>query len=236
MIRHNQASMFSFSHMRLNLLVLALMPLAIGCRDTVGTVGPATPVDTTAEKSNVHRSKELDASAKHLKVARVINRWGPKPDIDWPAVITLGEMCKLAYEDALTRRRVLEEVGFQEIIQLDSLTKSGFIARNDDVAVIAFRGTDTQFDWIANGDFQQLADLDGPRHVHSGFGNAYRLFADQIQDYLKVHQLKHVWVTGHSLGGAMAACCAYELHKQGQSITGVVTFGQTRIGNEAFAK
>jgi pimeloyl-ACP methyl ester carboxylesterase len=235
MTAHNQMSTISWGR-RVGLLVLALTALATGCRDTTRTEAPAVPVDATAEKSDEDLPKEVDASAKHLKVARVINQWGRKPDVDWPAVITLGEMCKLAYEDAPTRRQVLKEFGFREIVLLDSLTKSGFIAGNSDVAVIAFRGTDDRFDWIANGDFRQLADLDGPRRVHSGFGNAYRLFAKQIQDYLKEHQPKHVWVTGHSLGGAMAACCAYELHKQGQPISGVVTFGQPRIGNEALAK
>lgn len=105
MTTHNQKLMISFTRKRLSLLVLALMALAIGCcRDTADTDGPAPSVDTTAEESDEDRLDVVKASVEHLKIARVINRWGREPEVDWPAVITLGEMCKLAYDDAPTRQ------------------------------------------------------------------------------------------------------------------------------------
>jgi triacylglycerol lipase len=41
-----------------------------------------------------------------------------------------------------------------------------------------------------------------------------------------------MWVTGHSLGGAMAVLVAAELQPNG----GLHTFGQPRVGNSAFLK
>jgi len=48
-----------------------------------------------------------------------------------------------------------------------------------------------------------------------------------------------VFVTGHSLGAAVAVHCAAELgassHSLGYPIDGVYTYGQPRVGNQAFA-
>lgn len=49
-----------------------------------------------------------------------------------------------------------------------------------------------------------------------------------------------VFITGHSLGGALATLCAYELAKRGgaarqcQQLT-LYTFGAPRVGNKVFA-
>ncbi|TGD74799.1 lipase family protein [Mangrovimicrobium sediminis] len=51
-----------------------------------------------------------------------------------------------------------------------------------------------------------------------------------------------VWITGHSLGGALAVLAAVELdreiaaRKSGAAIAAVFTFGQPRVGNSAFAR
>lgn len=47
-----------------------------------------------------------------------------------------------------------------------------------------------------------------------------------------------LFVTGHSLGAALAVLCATELgaskHSLGKKVEGVYTFGQPRVGNQAF--
>jgi hypothetical protein len=44
-----------------------------------------------------------------------------------------------------------------------------------------------------------------------------------------------VFITGHSLGGALAILCALECWRQALPVSGVYTFGQPRVGNAAFA-
>ena len=49
----------------------------------------------------------------------------------------------------------------------------------------------------------------------------------QVLEEIKKASAKHIWVTGHSLVGAMALVCAYDLTVyQGYEIDGVITFGQ----------
>lgn len=45
-----------------------------------------------------------------------------------------------------------------------------------------------------------------------------------------------IYVTGHSLGGALALLAALELKRQGFNIAQVYTFGQPRVGNAAFKR
>ena len=71
--------------------------------------------------------------------------------------------------------------------------------------------------------------------VHRGFYAEYDKVIPGIKDALAKHNKKGdktVWVTGHSLGGAMAVLVAAELQPDG----GLHTFGQPRVGNKAFLK
>lgn len=117
-------------------------------------------------------------------------------------------------------------------------------------AVIAFRGTQ------ATVTQDVLADLDISAHdigrgvmVHSGFysalhertdvvrnKNASQLLLDRLDELPEGTQL---FVTGHSLGGALATLFTYEvLESPGAHpyrLTGLYTFGSPALGNEAFA-
>jgi feruloyl esterase len=56
-----------------------------------------------------------------------------------------------------------------------------------------------------------------------------------VATYVKDHPSAGVYVTGHSLGAALAALAALDLTLQQQPLKAVYTFGQPRIGNQAFA-
>ncbi len=45
---------------------------------------------------------------------------------------------------------------------------------------------------------------------------------------------KPIWLTGHSLGGALATIAAYRLLKMGMNVHGLYTFGSPRVGNYGF--
>eukprot|EP00244_Chara_vulgaris_P010677 TRINITY_DN4995_c0_g1_i1.p1 TRINITY_DN4995_c0_g1~~TRINITY_DN4995_c0_g1_i1.p1 ORF type:complete len:346 (+),score=35.74 TRINITY_DN4995_c0_g1_i1:176-1213(+) len=114
--------------------------------------------------------------------------------------------------------------------------------------VIAFRGTrETSLaNWIADLQFRQLDfQYPGVHHalVHTGFFSAYHnttlreripvAFKSMMEAYPGLPTL----ITGHSMGGAIATLCALDL-KINFGFTGirVVTFGQPRVGNQAFAE
>ncbi|KIY92224.1 Lipase [Monoraphidium neglectum] len=85
--------------------------------------------------------------------------------------------------------------------------------------------------------------------VHSGFLNAYdsvkvKVFTlvDQITESATPSKPWRVRITGHSLGGAIATLCAYDLSARppktgaGSLEVSMYTFGAPRVGNKAFAK
>ncbi len=159
-------------------------------------------------------------------------------DIQWETAITLGEMSALAYTEPHNRELVARQIGFDKVEILEEGSMSGFFVMTDDVAVVAFRGTDmfSPEDWLANADFRDRLPLNSDHEVHRGFQNAYGCFADEIKTHLSERKPEHTWITGHSLGGAMAECCAYDLVVSRLALSGLVTFGQPRIGNKEMAR
>lgn len=156
--------------------------------------------------------------------------------VPWETAITLGEMSTLAYTNEHIRTLVLRLIGFDNIENLEDGPRSGFVAAANDVAVVAFRGTDDVEDWLANFDcFNRTPDAQD-RAFHNGFWSAYNCFAGKVKDVISTHKPAWVWVTGHSLGGAMAACCAFDFIQSGLPLSGLVTFGQPRMGNRTLAQ
>lgn len=165
--------------------------------------------------------------------------WNVKADeIKWETAITLGELSKIAYTDEHNRKLTLFLMNFDEVETLDDGPMSGYVAMSDEVVVVVFRGTDmfSPKDWLANADAFWQKDVGRGRKVHKGFYRGYERFANQIKRILSGRNPKYIWVTGHSLGGAMATCCAYDWVINRMPLTGIITFGQPRVGNPMFAR
>jgi hypothetical protein len=154
----------------------------------------------------------------------------------WDTVITLAEISTLAYTTAHNRTLVLRLLGFDTIETLDVGPGSGLVAYAGDVGVVAFRGTDDLEDWLANADFFDRPPFDGVGEVHRGFQDRYGALAGLVLRSIESQKPRKLWITGHSLGGAMAACCAIDLLRRQIAFTGLVTFGQPRIGNGELAR
>lgn len=111
-----------------------------------------------------------------------------------------------------------------------------------DHIIIAFRGTSNIRDWITDAQFLRsllVEEANGDRcEVHAGFLAAYESVIEELAAYLRkiVVGERKVFVTGHSLGGALAILAALELKRQKFAIAQVYTFGQPRVGNAAFKR
>ncbi|GAA0139597.1 hydrolase [Lithospermum erythrorhizon] len=121
------------------------------------------------------------------------------------------------------------------------------VAKNLNATVIAFRGTQESSlqNWVSDLYWKQL-DLKYPgmddAMVHQGFYTAYHnttlrpAILSAIQRVKELYGDIQVMVTGHSMGGAMAAFCGLDLTVNlGIPNIQVTTLGQPRIGNAAFA-
>lgn len=130
-----------------------------------------------------------------------------------------------------------DEFAFQDYDTFESEDGENFgiAARIDGALIVALRGTDDAGDWWSNLKFRQVADYDGA--VHEGFyGAANSVWAEMVRLLGKMWQRGDTtWVAGHSLGGAMATLVARWLKYREYDIAGVHTFGQPRVGNNAYA-
>lgn len=107
---------------------------------------------------------------------------------------------------------------------------------------ITFRGTDSSATFAQ--DVQSYpADLvlsSGKKvRVHTGFHKAIMQNKDQIFDIVKIvlKGRKTILLSGHSLGGAMAAFFSVLLHDKFPGVTiSLITFGKPRVGGMHFAQ
>ncbi|MGF1567660.1 MAG: hypothetical protein ACFCVD_06270 [Nodosilinea sp.] len=116
-----------------------------------------------------------------------------------------------------------------------------FLFRKDNNVVLVFRGTQQLSDWKTNlkirlKQFTVLADqtaMPPNGRVHRGFMDAWQSVEKQVIYYLKkwITPDTKLWVTGHSLGGALAAVATISLETQGIHVNGLYTFGQPRVAD-----
>jgi len=111
----------------------------------------------------------------------------------------------------------------------------GFVAFDpiSRTALIAIRGSETLDDWIHNVDAVPLPCLEGGL-VHQGFRDAYAAIGASIHRYLTGFGIwPRLWITGHSLGGALAVLCGFDLRTYFPT---VITFAGPRVGDLLFAR
>ena len=104
--------------------------------------------------------------------------------------------------------------------------------------IVSFRGSSNIANWISNLSFNQVSypKCNGCK-VHNGFYSAWNLakstLLKNIQDLRAAHRDAPIYVTGHSLGGALAALAAAELKSiYGAGLNSIYTYGEPRVGNK----
>src|SRR5215813_5351963 len=104
-----------------------------------------------------------------------------------------------------------------------------FLERNDKTHTqfIAARGTANNENFSEDLNIAVREDRKVDIPVHSGFDRAARSIYDDVKPYLKPGY--KTYVTGHSLGGAVAAILAIYMIEDGVAVDRVVTFGQPRF-------
>lgn len=107
----------------------------------------------------------------------------------------------------------------------DSLHK--YIVELEDCYIIVFRGSVNKFDWL--NDFTINAVDFNHTNVHQGF-----FCALEAELNPRLHYDKPVYITGHSLGGAIALLEADRLSECDVEIKEVVVFGNPMVGALSF--
>lgn len=161
---------------------------------------------------------------------------------------SLAYCANLAYEkkedisDALTEMKFDVSNDSFFFSNSDSDTQA-FVVGDNHKIIISFRGTEGKIaDWVTDlRVFKETWTEENPLgEVHNGFYYALSSIWDGVyQETLRLRtKNQSIWITGHSLGGALAALAGatFELQNPSLNINGVYTFGQPRIGNHSFAK
>jgi hypothetical protein len=172
----------------------------------------------------------------------------PTADRDPATAHILGLLSGYAYADAPTLSLMAGRLGLggstcTRIAQtVDAMTifSTAYLVRSrcGRLAILCYRGTEPTNlgNWMGNADVgSHTLDLGGaPLGVHAGFYRNVRATRWPIlqQLHATAHSLEALYVTGHSLGGAMAALFALSLAGReehrilGDKLRAVYTFGQ----------
>lgn len=171
-------------------------------------------------------------------IQRLAESWQSTGSVDWHVAAILGLLSKSAYEDDKELMGFLATgMGFErcETIQVKNSFAHALVGNN--VVVIAFRGTEftSLKDWKTDA-YAKFLPVPGIGRMHTGFHVAYHDVRKGVETIIRNNPNKKVWLTGHSLGGAMAVVCGIYLNKTGLAKPHVITFGQPRVGDNSTAK
>jgi len=152
----------------------------------------------------------------------------------------------LAYDAARNQEKVEEAFGLPvaEVVEFKGAgtDAQGFLALLDDAVAIVFRGTDSIANWVDDAAVLPLP-FRGKGAVHSGFRVALDSVWGTISSTLDRWKGggRTLWITGHSLGGALALLATAYLRfpldptkTVPKPVAGLYTFGQPRIGTRDF--
>ncbi|EED31367.1 lipase family protein [gamma proteobacterium NOR5-3] len=174
---------------------------------------------------------------EHFKALRRNDAYDPQN------ALSLALACQLSYASERSIKNCVEKTWGYEFLALVSRKKKPdidtqcFLMADDNNIVVVFRGSDSGSDWFAN--FQASQDP-GPFNgtgAHEGFQDSLYPAVIKLTELLRADasRSRKVWITGHSLGGALGSLYAGMLLENFIDVYGVYTFASPRPGNAKFA-
>lgn len=150
----------------------------------------------------------------------------------------LARAARLAYNPAGECEAHAAQWKFARCRLIDRRETQCLVLGNDAAIVVAFRGTEPAKlrDWMSDLDIQFV---DAPFGlVHCGFKLALSHVWDELNACVAAFQDKgqSLWITGHSLGAALATLAAARWREADKPVHGLYSFGAPRVGNRAFER
>lgn len=170
--------------------------------------------------------------------------------------LLLAQACSLAYlDESAAAAKFRDQLGL-EVGLLSVDNTQVYVGQNDKAILIAFRGSqapttlDGLQDWLLTNANDYLIIPEGRigtdfaaagvgARFHRGFMEALDgIWEPLLKAVTEATESgdRPVWITGHSLGGALALMAAWRLQRNFVSIHEVVTFGAPMVGNDAAAR
>ncbi len=168
--------------------------------------------------------------------------WPSDPPTDafsLPAAQFLAEASLLVYvKDETFIADKLNNAGFSQTQFFSEEGTYAFLAIRDDALVVCFRGSETanRADYTTDAKVVQKPFREYGK-AHSGFVEALDWVASDIEAAIEAlprsDSSRPVWVTGHSLGAAIATLYGVDQHKR---VAAIYPIGSPRVGGIQFAK
>lgn len=165
----------------------------------------------------------------------------PRAAFDLRQACVLACASDLAYKDpGVIEQTVLGMWKAQDFRYFEVDSTQCFIATTPTDICVSFRGTEATkiSDWITDLNFELIPGPVGGL-VHEGFYDALSdiwCLVDHAVSSFDDGKSKSLWVTGHSLGGALATLAVARWLDQGRPVAGMYTFGQPRTGDCEFSR
>ena len=162
----------------------------------------------------------------------------PIQDINWHLSVMLAEASQIAYlAESEIASWATNNLSSTNVEFIDAEDTEVFIAENDSEMYIVFRGSKGLRDWIAN--MKILKSTTDFGKVHSGFMEAFSVVREKIFTAMTRarENNKKLYLSGHSLGGALATIAAADSNiKIGSTpIEAIYTFGMPKTSNRTAA-
>lgn len=150
----------------------------------------------------------------------------------WQRALNCAAASQLAYSDAGKIQAETARWGFDHSEFFSEKKTQGFIAWDAEIVLVSFRGTKELGDWLTNLNVARSQHPPPYGKVHTGFYEGFNDARGRVSEILDkaAPDGKRVWITGHSLGGALSTIMAAEFLEQ-IKLSGVYTFGQPRVVN-----
>ena len=158
-------------------------------------------------------------------------------DFSYPTAQAMMWLSQLTYEpddkiDAVLKRWQLRLLGHLHSQRQSTSATQGFVCQGGGATIVAFAGTDPGVIKTVLTDVNTKPDSDG---MHPGFRDALDAVWLQVNTAIGGRTPGPLFVTGHSLGAALAVLAAFRLQtKENVTANAVYTFGLPRVGGQAF--
>jgi hypothetical protein len=150
-----------------------------------------------------------------------------QPDLD--IAVFLAEASAAAYPTGDAPGFVANR-GLSGYTTFDSGNVQGFYCSTEQAALLVFRGTSNIGQWIRDARVMPTPFRDWG-WAHLGFVKGIEAVEASLQEFDKVAKSRaHLWVAGHSLGGALAVLAAARLKSLEVCTPLVLTYGQPAVG------
>ena len=160
----------------------------------------------------------------------------------WDNAYLLSQMALLPHSPKAEIKKAMTKWDFPDyhVIERKGINPRAIIASKDDYLVVSFRGTDnlreTLADFVIITAETKNSAFEGK--VHKGFWKLYNNIRAELLAKVKLYAQgdKKIYVSGHSMGAAMAIFTAHELNHLGYNIAGLYEFASPRVGNTVLSE